>query len=123
MVTVRAVGKGAVGSCEHDDGCKNEIELTRNHCCGNGPGGGRWGCGKYLCAEHLPHVFEENRPHTRGTLPRAPRVWNLCEDCWERLERFMAGPENAPVPQMPSYSGGGPPSGPDEAPDDIEDGW
>ncbi len=83
-ITVRAVGKNAIGCCEHED-CAALVELTRQHSCGGGPGGGQFGCGSYLCAEHLDWLAEVPR---RGLPGHDLRVRNipLCKHCFDELD-------------------------------------
>jgi hypothetical protein len=91
VIQVRAVGKGAVASCENDE-CDQIIELSRSNCCGGGPGGGEYGCGKYLCASHMVDYIELH-PMQNPMFPKAPRKVRLCNDCLFDL-RLDSGDSN-----------------------------
>lgn len=48
----RDIGYGIQAVCD-EEGCEEEIDRGLAYVCGDGHGGGEWGCGKYFCYGHL----------------------------------------------------------------------
>jgi hypothetical protein len=65
----REIGYGVEATCDKD-GCDDQIDRGVDYVCGDMHDGGKYGCGRYFCGDHL--LFTD--------------AGQLCEECADRVD-------------------------------------